>query len=294
MRAAWGLTCKEQHWWAANQKRKPYKAQKPPTAERLCNRRCSFFPHSSFQIIFLFSKDIKRWILSTTSRYALHWSFLVLYCIVLPPFTGGVLFIFPRAHRIVPGSWIATALERYLNEINGGREIGTECELIYIQWIWAQKQCFQRQAFRSHFVIKKGFERETTHTNPQHFYRVVGVSNGQSLQVILLGNLLPRATITVLQEEIILLKVNKFLNQITACSSELRYSFGEAPPPAFRQALRCREFHSCLKLNETRVMQSAEEVISGSENPTYRLLELPLDSSSCSWFSHSLKILHQQ
>lgn len=41
-------------------------------------------------------------------------------------------------------------------------------------------------------------------------------------------------------------------------------------------------------------MQSAEEVISGSENPTYRLLELPLDSSLCLWFSHSLKILHQQ
>lgn len=110
------------------------------------------------------------------------------------------------------------ALERYLNEINGGRGMGTERELICIQWIWAQKQYFQRQAFCSHFVIKKGFERETTHTDAQHFYRVVGGSNGQSLLVILLGNLLPRATITVLHEEIILLKVNKFLNQITVSS----------------------------------------------------------------------------
>lgn len=112
---------------------------------------------------------------------------------------------------------------------------------------------------------------------------MVGVSNGQSLRVILLGNLLPRATITVLHEKIILLKVNKFLNQITACSNEFRDVFGAAPPSALRQALRCREFYNCPKLNEMRVAQSAEKVL------VQKIL--PTDSSNCFWIVHCACVL---
>lgn len=53
---------------------------------------------------------------------------------------------------------------------------------------------------------------------------------GNSYQVILLGNLFHRGTISASEEEILLLvftNVNKFLNQITADCREIRDAFGE-------------------------------------------------------------------
>lgn len=149
-----------------------------------------------------------------------------LYFIIFTPFAGGALIFNTNffSPHLLYCSQIATALERYFNhklrERNRNRT----------QSIAELRQHISGQACSSPPVIKKGFEPETRHMSPRLFHRVGANVVGNGYQVILLGNLFRRGTISALEEEILLLvfiNVNKFLNQITADFSEIRDVFGE-------------------------------------------------------------------